>query len=347
MNNVATNKAWIDYARALAAFCVVVLHASTPVVHGFNYLPQASWWAGNVYDAMVRVSVPIFFMISGDLLLGRQEELRGFLSKRLKKILIPLYAWSLIYSLLKQLPDPGSAITPFFFIEPLFSPTYYHLWFLYGILGLYLTIPLLSILIAHLKPRALHYFLGLWFFSFCITSVLSKFFGITSAFDLGMVSGYGGYLVLGFVLGQRHISRNQALCALLLYLVGVLFTAGGTYLLTASNHGQLDEYFYQNNAPNTVFMSIASFMMIKYAIENCPRLSTPAINTLAVKASAASFGIYLVHPLVLDQLGALGIYQISGNALTTVPITAVLAFALSWLLTLFIRRLPIINRIIP
>jgi surface polysaccharide O-acyltransferase-like enzyme len=345
--NSSSDKAWVDYARVLAAFFVVVLHTSAPVAHGFNHLSPAAWWAGNLYDSMVRVSVPIFFMISGYLLLGRQEDVPVFLGKRLKKIAAPLYIWSLIYSLFKHFQNPKQAITPFFFIEPLFSPTYYHLWFLYVIFGLYLTIPLLNSMIANINPRTLHYFLGLWFFSSFVTAFLSKFFAITSAFDLSLVSGYGGYLVLGLVVGRLSISANWAICAVLIYFVGLLVTAGGTYLLTAGNHGQLDEYFYQNNAPNILLMSIAAFSLIKYAKENCSLLSTPKMKTLVAKGSAASFGIYLVHPLVLDLLHTHGIDKLSTNTLVAVPLTAFLAFALSWSITSVIRCIPILKRIVP
>ncbi len=56
----------------------------------------------NIYNSMMRMAVPLFFMASGALVLNsKQENLSIFFKKRLLKVVIPLIAWSLIYIIFK------------------------------------------------------------------------------------------------------------------------------------------------------------------------------------------------------------------------------------------------------
>src|SRR3546814_13654277 len=55
------------------------------------------WWASNFDDSLTRSCVPVFLMISGVLLLGKQETLAVFFRKRFARILPPLLFWSLFY----------------------------------------------------------------------------------------------------------------------------------------------------------------------------------------------------------------------------------------------------------
>lgn len=57
------NYFWIDLLKSLAAFAVIILHVSVPIVYRFE--EKEIWWAGNFYNSLVRFSVPIFVMISG------------------------------------------------------------------------------------------------------------------------------------------------------------------------------------------------------------------------------------------------------------------------------------------
>jgi len=51
----------------------------------------------NIYGSIARISVPLFFMMSGYLLLPRTESLRSFYTKRMPKVVLPFIFWSVIY----------------------------------------------------------------------------------------------------------------------------------------------------------------------------------------------------------------------------------------------------------
>ena len=62
-----------DGLRILAAFAVVVLHTVAPLF--LDLYQSYDWNVANVYESLVRWSVPVFFMISGALFLNKRKGL--------------------------------------------------------------------------------------------------------------------------------------------------------------------------------------------------------------------------------------------------------------------------------
>ena len=92
---------WIDLLRVFAIFQVILIHLSFPVIAKLE-LPDSYRLAAVFYNAFSRAGVPIFFMISGYLLLGREEPIMDFLRKRFLKVGIPALLWTAIYLIWQQ-----------------------------------------------------------------------------------------------------------------------------------------------------------------------------------------------------------------------------------------------------
>lgn len=56
---------WIDNLRAMACMMVVMIHATTYYVTNGAAIGLHNWDIANVLNSLSRVSVPLFFMISG------------------------------------------------------------------------------------------------------------------------------------------------------------------------------------------------------------------------------------------------------------------------------------------
>ena len=156
---------YADILRAFATVQVVFLHTSAPLLYNFNTIDLNWWWAGNIIDSATRPCVPLFFMLSGMLLLGREEPLSLFLKKRLGRILIPFLTWALIYLFIFNDKKSGSVVDigVSFFIKFINGPVYYHYWFMYMIILLYLLTPFLRIYVNNAPSQYTEYFLILWF----------------------------------------------------------------------------------------------------------------------------------------------------------------------------------------
>ena len=80
---------WVDLIRVLAIYLVVVIHVSGQMTNVWGKIPEAQWIISDIYGGLARVGVPLFFMLSGYLLLPRSESLRSFYGKRMLKIVVP------------------------------------------------------------------------------------------------------------------------------------------------------------------------------------------------------------------------------------------------------------------
>src|SRR5689334_20516589 len=122
---------WIDLIRTVAIFLVIVIHVATPVFNEWAHLP-ASWRTfANIYGSIARMSVPLFFMASGFLLLPRSESIGDFFAKRVNKVLLPFVVWSIFYlfwgCVINHNACEGNALSRLILVHG----TYYHLWFIY------------------------------------------------------------------------------------------------------------------------------------------------------------------------------------------------------------------------
>jgi surface polysaccharide O-acyltransferase-like enzyme len=99
LDNIARNDRllWVDITRIIAIIAVVAIHVEDAYIFSWNKISMIDWWISNIYSGMIRFPVPLFIILSGYLLLDKQEDDRIFFSKRFSKVVIPLVAWSMIY----------------------------------------------------------------------------------------------------------------------------------------------------------------------------------------------------------------------------------------------------------
>ena len=90
--------AWADVCRLIAMFGVLLIHISAPIFYDYRNIKLNSFLVANAIDSIARVSVPLFAMLSGALLLGRgmSKGLGGIVS-RVLKVAIPLAFWSVLH----------------------------------------------------------------------------------------------------------------------------------------------------------------------------------------------------------------------------------------------------------
>ncbi|MCK5888793.1 MAG: acyltransferase family protein [Methylococcales bacterium] len=342
---------WIDVIRAVATFSVILLHSAFPILYAMNDVSPSVWWAGNIYDSMVRVCVPLFVMLSGYLLLDKNESLAIFFSKRITKVVIPLIIWSLFYLVWTSYIEQRENLTFHHFYSLLIMPSYFHLWFLYTLIGLYLYIPILRIFVQKANTSLLIYFVVLWLFAASLIPLFEKITAINSMIDLKMISGAIGYLVIGHLFKRLHVTRQLFFLSIITYFSMITLTMAGTYFFTLNNNGEFYAGFYDFLSPNVIVMSIASFIFLRYNAEHTQPYLPHWLKKLTQSISAASLGIYLIHAGILLSLkkGYLGftLTASSFHAAYAIPATATMTFSLSFLIIYVMQKIPLIQKCVP
>ncbi len=320
-----------DLVRAVAIALVVLLHTAGVVANPGPAGGVAAFWAGNIYDSLARAGVPLFVLLTGWLLLAperAEEPLGRFMRRRTSRVALPLVTWSTAAWVWLAVRDHRPIGWARFWRELLAGPVFYHLWYVYVLLGLYLAIPLLRPLATHAQPALRWYTLGLWFVGTAVLPLWAWWGGPAIGIPVLVVSTYVGYLLAGTWLAGTRISTRTAWELGVLIALAAVWTIVATARLTGDEH--LNVILYGYDRPNVVVMAVAAFVLLT---QNSPAAwvtrHAPALGMVRALATS-SYGIYLLHPLLLDVLGSgvLG-FRISGTSLP--PFIGIPALALGLL----------------
>lgn len=340
--------AYLDYLRVFAAFGVIMIHVSAQMWYVTD-VRTANWQIFNVFDSCVRWSVPVFVMISGAVFLGRERDIKTIFSKNILRLATAFFFWGLVYALFKDLR-----------IENILKNTIAgnsHMWFIPMIAGLYIGIPIFQKIAE--SPKLTKYFLTVSFiFIYALPQICTMiqdlrlemgafqgiFYAVVGLFSSvkdSLFAGYASYFVAGYYLSRTEFDRKART---VIYCLGALgFLA--TILLGAFYSVRREipmEYYYESFTVNVLLESIAVFVWFRYHAQGWK-----AWDALAYKLSGYSFGVYLVHMLILDQLNyRLGLNTLSFNPLLSVPVIGLIVFLVSFGISGLLHQIPVLKKYI-
>lgn len=314
---------------------VVLLHVAAYGVtsQGVGTLP---WWVANVADAAVRWCVPVLVMVSGALLLHpdkHTEPARVFYRKRLRRVLLPLVGWTIVYALWNQRGmdlDLGERLAHALEGIGRGAP-HYHLWFLYMITVLYVFVPLLRALVAAVSRRALTVLVAAGFVLAAWAELEGSRRGALMLRHPLVFVGFLPYFIAGHLLATAPtLPRQRTLWAGA--AVGILATAVGCYMLSRARGIDAGLYFYAYLSLTVIPTSLAAAGWLR---------STSLSNTAAVRRLAPlTLGIYLVHPLLLELAAADVLLRAGVWPAVVLPTIALVLFGASAGIAAALMRVP-------
>lgn len=326
---------------------VVLVHAVSPLVNtAYADLNSPTWWAAHTLDSALRWCVPVFVMISGALLLRpRPEGVGAFYRKRWARIGIPLAVWTGGYLLWERWRD-DIAVSDAVSQVASGSPSI-HLYFLYVIAGLYLLTPFLRTIVAHTPRTRLWWFTGLVLALGAADQLLALIDGAGGVTAATQFLPFLGYYLLGWLLltsdpGVRTLRYGFA--AFVLGTAGTTVGAG-VAAVAEGEWGTHAEYVYDFLSPTVALASVGVFVLLRAAglsLANGGPVARAANRTVAT-VSALSFGVYLVHVMVLNTLRDIAGTPHGVDALLAGAMYAVATAAISLILVAAARRIPLLR----
>lgn len=348
--NEATHKERIitfDLLRIVAAFAVILLHVSA--LYWYNCFPSTEWEIRNLYDTLTRWSVPVFVMISGALFLDSSKtiSLKRLYKKNVVRIVVAYLLWSIFYLIFYSYRRGYLSNFHFNLISIINGPI--HLWFLKMLAGLYVVIPLLREIVV--KRRLELYFLFLSLITTFILPMVLDAIGLSSAkllsilnnninqFGLKMAVGYSGYFVLGHYLYNYNISRHHRMVIYFLTIISFVCVGLSTHLYSHHTH-QPEGYFYSYLNVFTLMEASGIFLFFKYSFIHL----SSKIKHAIILMSNCSFGIYLIHLMIVEIFFRFFLTSNDMLQLFLIPLLSLLVFVLSFFIISLLRKISFLKK---
>ena len=356
--NAPSRLFYADFLRAIAIACVILIHNSSDQVEQYGEIPMSNWWAAAFFNGISRFCIPLFVMLSGAFLLkpGKEVSMKELFGKRLAKLFIPLLIWSVIYVVYNYYTgqvqgDEEDTIKKFSLPDTLYGfykgPLMYHLWYLYMLIGIYLLYPFLNIFITGAGEKYLRYFLIIWLVVNCGLGIIEKINDSPVGIELNGFTGYLGYFLLGYYLNTFSFSRKRLRLSYLLCIFGFALSVLSPYLLQRLHVENVSEFTESDFTPDLILSVTGLFLLAKNSFHT---INPNGIFGKMISAvSKESFGIYLVHVLVLDLLFTeerpYHDFLENLSPWAGIPLKALAVLLCAYLISWLIRQVPILRKI--
>lgn len=297
---------YLDFIRVLAIFLVLFIHISA--IDTTLHIGSTQWQVTKLLNYFAHVSVPMFFMISGALLLNspKTESLTYTWKKRIPHVVIPFVLWSLLSTFFIVLYTHNFSLSntlkmyAVFLYQPV-SPT---LWFMYPLIGLYVLSPLLRSMVKNAKTSLLTYAVIVWLLTNSLMPTLSALLpkDISHALDFNpsatfyLMGGFVGYFILGYLITKIDVKKiNGWLLAIVMLIC--LFVGNDYSNRFPKTNDPWNQYYVTSIF--IVLMSVCAYILLQKWGEH---VSAKAPKRVFSFLSPLVFGIYLLHNILILYL---------------------------------------------
>jgi len=291
---------YLHALRVIAILCVILLHSMNPYITDVGIFGTRTWFGMLFLNSIARAGVPLFFMISGFLHLSSEStlDIKGFYTKRLGGIVIPLFSWSVIYYTLEAINGGSLDILSFFskFFNAHGGGVEYHFWFLYTLFGFYLLMPFLKRITDSLSRGGLWVFLCVISFFTAVMPVIHLTTPLFVYFFDPLLNGYAGFFIFGYILGTADTEKRYTVpLAVLSLVLGISITFFGNHFY--SSETAIDLVFNGGFYLNHYLTAGGIFILLK----KLWRLKDGIICSFTKVLSRSSFSMYFVHVFVMNE----------------------------------------------
>lgn len=335
---------YLSFASVISAMAVVLLHTNGCF---WIFSQERYWLTANIIESVMYFAVPVFFMISGATLLEYQSRYstKEFFIKRAEKTLLPFLIWSVVGVIYAAINGYYSLSTGTNILLS-FADTIIHTkavgiyWFFIPLFRIYLLIPLLAYVKEKRGERGLIFILVanlVWDFFLCNVFITPEM----TRTEIDKNGWYLTYVIAGYFIHKYEIPIRLKKVIYVIGLFGLLLHIGGTYVLSM-NAGTIVQTFKGYANIPCILYSIAIFVLFK---DIGSRIQNEKVISCIEYLSQYTFAIYLLHWFVMEELKKLfhlpifSIYYRIGMP--------VIIFILCIFITWFIRKIPVLRKLLP
>ncbi len=300
-----TKKVYYEWIRLVACFFVIFNHLKGYVLfRNASGMKQAFYM---VISVITKINVPLFFMVSGALLLEKQEDIVTVLKKRISRICLVILLFELgiyvecrLYAM-AQGRDYEFTVNRFIygvFARELDETGAY--WYLYAYLGFLCLLPLLQKLAKQMSRSDFYTLLTLHFVILSLLPLCNLLLTVTGNDGISIAGDFSVplatsaaffYPLAGYYIDHKtdmqEISKWKWAGLGTAALTGIILSCLCVYLEGATSENYISLFDY--------VLAIAVFLFLKYAVTTgIPALSAGRIAKAVCFLGSLTFGIYLL-----------------------------------------------------
>ncbi len=346
-------KVYLEFLRIIAAFLVIFNHNIG--FHLYKTNCHAIMRLFYIFCSVVsKISVPLFFMISGSLLLDKEESLKTLYKKRIGKILLALLFASFAIYLYNVIDKNQSFIISEFIQKMISGNITVEYWYLYAYLGVLIMLPFLKCLVRSMKNMDYKYLFILRIVMKSLIPIVIYLSGILFDIKLSLSPNFNiafatvsciFYMLMGYYIDKKidieKLTKNQWIQLIGAFIGATFITIGFIY------YDGMKNGFNQNFIQLFDYViAISTFIFVKYIFVH--RGVNSKIQAVIIFVGNLTFGIYLLEPLFRVPISKVVniLYQINMPVLVVSFIYCVVAMMICGLITYILKHIPGIRKIV-
>lgn len=339
-------QAYLDALRIVAIMCVIFNHSG---VRGFFLYTQTDNLLIQVISIFVssfcKIGVPLFFMISGALLIDKEESLKDLYLKRVLRFVIILFVFSFMrYFYFYRHGHYQFAINEFVRMLST-NQIYMPYWFLYTYLAFLICLPFIRRLAHSLKDSEFIYLFILYVVTGGIFGILARTVIGQIALSIPVTADIIMYPLLGYFITNRLPKEKDTVVNwLLLFMMSVIGLFINVFITEYDYHA-FGGWNESGLSLFIIFPAAATFWGAKMLFEKVK--INAALEKFICTLGSCTFGVYLLEGYVKDYFGFIQAYMalvIPGSIASLLYLFCILFIGAA--ITYVLKKIPVIRKLL-
>lgn len=342
---------YLDAIRIIACSLVIVYHM--PIFYAYTYNGGFVGCILSSINVLARIAVPLFFMVSGALLLGKEEDLKTLFQKRIKRTLLLILIFQLVLQIIKKICSIIEGTTFELSIEKLIRGFFSNdldgcgfMWFLYAYLGFLVVLPLLRRAVKNMVVEEFYTLLVLNFVLNSFIPVLNIIFAKLGIESIQIVSQFSVpfsqvdsffYPIMGFYIDNKINIKNISIKKYIIICMLIIITCS----------------IFNGIIPSfTNVLTIVLFIIIKHLfVIRLEEIQNNKTGRIISFFGSLTIGVYVLEPclknIVFYQYDRIMSNVDSFSSMITVSfIWLIFSMSVSFFITYFLRKIPFFKNIL-
>lgn len=334
---------YVELLRVIAIFFVVFNHTRNL---GYSIYSEGeggfSYWASLSVSILCKIAVPIFFMISGGLLLGKQETLKELFSKRILRYVAVILIFTFLQYLRIVRVHPEGGFHPstwllYCYVGNIIEPY----WFLKSYLSMLLILPFLRLLVSVMSKREYLFLVGIKAI-ITLISLIYIYTGYTGNISFPFHVDIIFYPLTGYflmnVLAQENFRylKVKSLAVLLLAFLTLAVIQANAFFKSRGTY--VDDF-------HTVYVWILA-MLVLLLVKRI-KIKAAVVQKIICTMGSCAFGVYLIEDVARNQVQRIvpAIVPFLGKFWAGIVFT-LLSVLVSMVVIYLLRKIPIVKKLI-